>query len=224
LSENPLLPHRKLQELLRLTERCSKLEKKQRGGREAVLAATTIHLLPGDLLLSAPDDASAEALAPLSKASVTDDFFPSRATSRLLLGAATARGFRHAGTDNIVLALATANSIEPAWEEALDFAQTERLPFVFWCTDRQTAPSRKKGALTWTSLSSTCRGLEMPTVSVDGDDAVAVFRVMQECTLRARTGLGPAAVWSVLGHGTTKFSPLTRLKRYMAARNIPLAG
>ncbi|MDE1155688.1 MAG: thiamine pyrophosphate-dependent enzyme [Acidobacteriaceae bacterium] len=224
MAENPLLPHRKLQELYRLVERCSKLEKKQMpGGREAILAATTIHLQPGDLLSHLHTDFSAEEVAPLSRAAISDDYTPK--ASRLIVDAATARGFRRAGTQSLVLAYAEAATLEDGWGEALAFAQTERLPFVLFVADRNSRSIKPK-ALNWANVSPLCKKLQLPTLSVDGEDAVAVFRVMQECALRARTGLGPAVAWAMLSPAGTRrtvaTSPLSRLKRYMAQREIPL--
>ncbi len=69
--ENPLLPHRKLRELHALMLRCRDLERKQKlsqfASREALLAATSIHLLPGDLLSAGPLDQTASHLAPEAK-------------------------------------------------------------------------------------------------------------------------------------------------------------
>ncbi len=70
LSENPLLPHSKLRELHALMVRCRSLERKERSRasvREALLAATLIHLLPGDLLSAGVGDRVVETLAPEGK-------------------------------------------------------------------------------------------------------------------------------------------------------------
>ena len=70
MSENPLLPHSKLRELHALMVRCRSLERKQpsRGSiHEALLAATLIHLLPGDLLSGDAGNRVLETLAPEGK-------------------------------------------------------------------------------------------------------------------------------------------------------------
>ncbi|MGA7157537.1 MAG: hypothetical protein WBY53_11850, partial [Acidobacteriaceae bacterium] len=73
LSENPLLPHSKLRELHALILRTRTLERKQArkqktsAAREALLAATTLQLLPGDLLSAEPGDVTAGHLAPVAR-------------------------------------------------------------------------------------------------------------------------------------------------------------
>jgi pyruvate dehydrogenase E1 component alpha subunit len=66
--------------------------------------------------------------------------------------------------------------------------------------------------------------LHLPVFAVDGEDAVAVYRVMQESVLRARAGGGPAVFWAVLSPQRPSRSdlPLARLRSYLAARRIPL--
>jgi hypothetical protein len=227
LFENPLLPHRKLQELYKLIEHCRTLETKQRtpSSREAILAATTIHLEDGDHLCTAPGDA-AVALAPTPKASnAYEGFTPS--LPRLLITAALTRGFQLAGSPQITLAYSNANSKEEGWAEAFTWAQTDRLPLVFCIADapRPRAASSKT-ALTWPNVDRLCRRLQFPTLTVDGEDAVAVFRTMQEAALRARSGHGPSLIWAMLSPAGTKLTrsqtPTARLKRYLAARKIPI--
>jgi hypothetical protein len=63
-------------------------------------------------------------------------------------------------------------------------------------------------------------------VSVDGEDAVAVYRVMQECVVRTRVIGGPAVIWALSTPATAPLTraqqPIARLRSYMAARNIKL--
>ncbi|MDE1161273.1 MAG: thiamine pyrophosphate-dependent enzyme [Acidobacteriaceae bacterium] len=222
MAENPLLPHRKLQELFTILSRARVLEKKQRTpfGREAVLAATTIHLEAGDYLSSPLSDKPAELLGPARKspASYADE------ATRLPLAAATARGLQLTG-DRIALAYTTAGEKAQGWEDALTIAQTERLPFVLCVVDATAGRGKAASkALTWPALETLCRKLQMPILTVDGDDAVAMYRAMQEATLRGRTTLGPCVIWAVVTPAATKLTPsqtpLGRLKRYLAARNI----
>lgn len=223
MAENPLLPHRKLQELFTLMQRCRKLESKRKdatGGREAVLAGTTIHLEQGDLFSVAPSDAAAE-LAPksLTERTLTDGFNPT--ISRWLALAAITRGLQLSGTSRIALTLARSSVTEPGWQEALAWAQSDRLPLVFCITQ---IPSTSRSKLAWPEVSRVCERLTLPTLTVDGEDAVAVYRVMQEAALRARTALGPSLIWAVGSPAPPvgKATPTARLRAYMAARKIPL--
>jgi hypothetical protein len=227
LPENPLLPHRKLQELYGLMERCRTLEKKQRApvAREAILAATSIHLEPGDFISAPASDHTLASLAPESKSDAPAPAPFATHTSRLTLAAATARGQQLSG-NNLTLAWATAHTAEP-WIEAVTLAQTHRLPFILCVPDAPPRRiSKKTDALTWPALDPLCRRIHLPTLTVDGEDAVAVYRVMQEATLRARTGLGPSVIWAMLSPAdkppARTRAPISRLKKYLAARSIPL--
>ena len=212
-------------------ERCRALEQKhghKTMAREALLAATTIHLAPGDLLCGAANDLTAVELAPLRRNGSIPEEAPLPKFARWPLAAAMARGLKVAGAEGVVLAYTQAGLPEEGWAEALAWAQTERLPIVFACADATGGkPAAKKAAaVTWASVAPVAKKLRFPVLTVDGEDAVALYRGMQESVLRARNSIGPALIWAVLSPAKTKLTrsqmPLTRLKKYLAARNIPL--
>jgi hypothetical protein len=242
LSENPLLPHSKLRELHDLMQRCHTLERKQKSGaaREALLAATAIHLLPGDLLSAAAGDMTAGQMAPAAKKpNVGSAVGGGAIDARLSLCAAAARGLQAAGVDGLVLAFAQAGGVEPGWMAALEWAQQSQLPLLVACADttggKPTSRDRRGGkraepALNYANMSRFAKRMKLPVLTVDGEDAVAVYRVMQESVLRARMGGGPAVLWAVM---TPKESiakmprsnqPIARLRQYMAVRRISLSS
>lgn len=238
MSENPLLPHRKLRELHALMLRCRALERKQKSadsGREALLAATAIHLLPGDLLSPCDGDGVAATLAPEAKKhrSAGSLLASGSVDARLQVCAAAARGLQVAGADGLVLAFAKAGDSKPGWKAALEWAQQSQLPLVLAVADAtggMTARSGKRAepALDFAAFSTFARRIKLPVLTVDGEDAVAVYRVMQESALRARLGGGPAVLWAVMTAAreasTRKRSnqPIARLEEYMAVRKISL--
>lgn len=242
MPENPLLPHAKLRELHALMLRTRELERKQRaklGAREALLAATAIHLLPGDLLCGAAADTTARELAPAApqgKDGKVSGHVAPPLDSRLQAAAAMARGLQGAGTDGLVLAYASAGAAEPGWQAALAWAQKAQLPVILACADATGGAAPRKAAklpnklkeslLTWSAMERFARQLHLPILAVDGEDAVAVYRVMQESVIRARYGGGPAVLWAVTTPPATALprsrQPLTRLERYLAVRNIQL--
>lgn len=238
MSENPLLPHRKLRELHALMLRCRDLERKQKSrssAREALLAATSIHLLPGDLLSAPRADLIAGQLAPAAKKTGrSDSLIPAHSLSmRLPLCAAAARGLQASGMDGVVLGYAHAGVHEPGWQAALEWAQQSQLPLLLVCADasggtRARAGKHREPALDFATMSRFAKRMKLPVLTVDGEDAVAVYRVMQESVLRARHGGGPAVLWAVmtpLSAAAPKMArsrqPITRLETYLAARNIP---
>jgi transketolase N-terminal domain/subunit len=236
LSENPLLPHSKLRELHALMVRCRSLEQKHtsRGPvREALLAATLIHLLPGDLLSASVGDRVVERLAPEGKQKRPAGSLLSGASlgARLPICAAAARGLQAAGADGVVLAFAGAGGPERSWMEALKWAQTSQLPLVLACSDATNgAPSGSRKstepAIDFSSMSRFARRHQLPVLTVDGEDAVAVYRVMQESVLRARQGGGPSVLWAVMtpvraiATMPRSSQPIARLRSYLAARKI----
>jgi pyruvate dehydrogenase E1 component alpha subunit len=238
LSENPLLPHRKLRELHALMVRCRSLEQRQSSRasvREALLAATLIHLLPGDLLSGSVGDRVIEKLAPEGKrqqpaGTLLGEVSP---PTRLLACAAAARGLQAAGTDGVVLAFAGAGGPELGWMEALEWAYSSELPLILACSDATNgaASSSRKGAesaIDFSSMSRFARRHHLPVLTVDGEDAVAVYRVMQESVLRARQGGGPSALWAVMTPARAvagmprSRQPIARLRSYLSARQISL--
>lgn len=217
---------------------CRALERKQKSSgaaREALLAATSIHLLPGDLLSARGGDGVAATLAPAAKkhratGSLLD---ASSLDARLHLCAAAARGLQAAGADGVVLAFARADDVEPGWKAALEWAQRSQLPLVLACADATGGVAARSGkraepALDFAAISRFAKRAKLPVLTVDGEDAVAVYRVMQESVLRARLGGGPAMLWGVMtpARDASKMKrssqPIARLEKYMTARKIPL--
>jgi len=220
--------------------RCRELERgdvRQRrdgaAGREALLAGTAIHLLPGDVLCAAAEDRTALDLMPppagrrkSAKASQAAESVAGPREGALSAAAGIARGLQAAGTDKLVLAYAQAGAAEPGWTAALEWAQALRLPLVVGCADATGGfgrpGGRRDGKLRWAAMSRVAGRLRLPVLTVDGEDAVAVYRAMQESVIRARMGGGPVMIWAVLRAtaGTGSRQPLGLLERYMAAHGI----
>jgi pyruvate dehydrogenase E1 component alpha subunit len=226
LAENPLLPHAQLRALYALMVETRRMEKRAKASvaaREALLAATTIHLQAGDLVSG---DGTAERLAPAGKnaklAGGAVGVLSASASERLAVCAAAARGVQAsaaaAGEMGLVLAFAQAGVVEPGWEAALTWALKGDLPLVLAVADASGGKAARKGAMDWAGVTRLARRTKLPVISVDGEDAVAIYRVMQECVLRARLGLGPAVIWAVMG--TEAKSPVARLWGYMRVRGI----
>lgn len=236
MSENPLLPHRKLRELSALMHRARALDRKQKSDtmREALLAATLMQLLPGDLLSAADGDATAGSLAPPAKKPGCGSAIGGLAIeARLPLSAAAARGLQAAGAEGLVLALTNAGTPEPGWIPALEWAQQAQLPLILACADatnggRTRLGKQREPVLDFVSMSRLAKRIKIPVLTVDGEDAVAVYRVMQETVLRARQSGGPAVLWAVMTPARSitnlpaSSQPLARLRSYMAARKISL--
>jgi len=207
--------------------------------REALLAATTIQLEPGDLLCGEPGDPVLAEMAPAAKdpRRTGDVILPAsvsgKRSSLLASYAAIARGLQASGATGacpLLLAVAQAGSAGPGWQDALAWAQQAELPLLLVCADASGGkPSRRSKiapVLDWAAITLFSRRTKLPVISVDGEDAVAVYRVMQECVLRTRLGAGPAVIWAVMSPAPQTLEraqlPLARLRQYMSARKISL--
>jgi len=227
LADNPLLPKDRLRELRALMQRVRTMDRRKTKAREALLAATLIHLSAGDLVSADADDATLRALAPKSKAG--DDAQDVPQSLRIPLCAGAARGMHTAATDRLSVAFVEAGTSQPGWTDALRWAYRDRLPLLLVVADDGTHISRKRPArstpyLLWPELTKLAHGIHLPHFPVDGEDAVAVYRVMQETSARARSGGGPSVIWAILGPGrpASRQQPLKRLEAYMAVRGIKL--
>lgn len=255
MPENPLLPHAELQALLSLTKRCAALgataarkapQKPKRGvfvahtSREAMLAAATLQLKTGDLLVPDPGDSVAIELSPhmadqhpIQGLALPPEY--TRGTSRLLLSAALAAALQGAGTDRVVLTLAQAGDTDPGWSNAMTWAQNRLLPLVLVFTDASGSAifTQKRAVIptltSWGSVSRHAAKQKVPILTVDGEDAVAVYRTAQEAILRARTGGGPAVLWAALPtpaelkERSRTLRPVPRLAQYLRTRDIPVS-
>ena len=214
--------------------------------REALLAGTLLQLGTGDVLVAEPGDAIPSAIA---RSQATKTNIPASTLDLSLgspqfgLASALAGGLQQADTDRVVLVFVRAGLAEADWAKTLAHAEEAKLPLIVACADpsganafrpiSEPAPpktaSSKTAPLTWSNVQKTAFKVKFPVLSVDGEDAVAVYRVMQESVLRARSGGGPAILWAMLPDGTESVGkqpkaalPLRRLEHYLKTRNIPL--
>jgi pyruvate dehydrogenase E1 component alpha subunit len=227
LADNPLLPQARLRELHALMQRIRATDRrKTKAAREALLAAALIHLSTGDLVSGRADDATLRALAP--KSNVGDDAHDVPQSLRIPLCAGAARGMQTAGTDRIAVAFTEAGAPETGWVDALRWAHRDRLPFLLIVADNgkqaSKRTSREAPALHWPEITKLAQNIHLPHFPVDGEDAVAVYRVMQETSARARSGGGPSVIWAMLSAErlAPRQQPLKRLAAYMALRGIRL--
>jgi hypothetical protein len=226
LADNPLLPQNRLRELHALIGRVRAMDRRRgAGAREALVAATTIHLSAGDLVSGGAGDRTLLEIAPKSAAGEEAHDVP--ANLRLPLCAGAARGMQTAGTDRVAVCFAEAGTPETGWGDALRWAHRDRLPLLLVVADDGTRANRRGSArngpaLSWAELTKLARGMHLPHFPVDGEDAVAVYRVVQETAARARSGGGPSVIWAMLSAErlTPRHQPLRRLEQYMAARAI----
>jgi TPP-dependent pyruvate/acetoin dehydrogenase alpha subunit len=218
-----LIPNEKLRALYAAILQCRILEErvrpllpgKQRAalqgrGREASAAGAILDLLPGDALCAPRGDLASRflkgvalktILSPRRKVSdvlapsdLRVNVFPALETfaDRLDLAIRAAR-FGAREKKITVLIFDSQEAAGDAWEEALRFAATTRLPLLFVCHSR----SRKA------DLTHQAQRCGLPGITVDEADVVAIYRVASEALAHARRGNGPTLIecsrWKLRG-------------------------
>lgn len=214
-----------------LMQRCRALAQAARPAEprlEAMLAASMLHLEPGDICLpfafsKASIQLAGERLAENKSALETP--LPSAETVAYSTG--TALSLKLYAKQRFTLACCVTGPntarTEQGWKQSVLYAQESRLPLVLLCADFAAPRSKNADAFTWTNLSALTKKHRLPILTVDGTDAVAVHRVMQESSLRARQGDGLAIIWSVLPELTDRSSandPLRKMRSYLAVRDL----
>ncbi len=130
-------------------------------------------------------------------------------------------------------------SSEGDFHESLNFAGALALPVIFFLQNNQWAISTPRSQQSAAhDLAARAPGYGMPGVSVDGNDLIAVHKVMAEAVARARAGQGPtlieAQTFRLWAHTTaddpTRYvdeavkerwqagDPLLRIRRYLEHR------
>ncbi|MHB1744243.1 MAG: thiamine pyrophosphate-dependent dehydrogenase E1 component subunit alpha, partial [Acidobacteriaceae bacterium] len=98
--------------------------------------------------------------------------------------------------DNVVVAFSDEGPASLGFgDEALNFAGVRNLPIVYVCRNNlwgESVTVKLQTEADDTSLKA--MGYSFPTITVDGNDAVAMYRVAQEAIERARSGGGPTLV------------------------------
>jgi 2-oxoisovalerate dehydrogenase E1 component len=112
-------------------------------------------------------------------------------------GAALAAKIRK--TDRVVIAFfgdGAAN--QGVIHEALNLAAVWKLPIVYLCENNQYALSTaSKRTTAGPSIAARAAGYDIPGVSVDGNDVLAVYETVRAAVARARKGDGPTLVEAV---------------------------
>ncbi|MFB6286547.1 MAG: pyruvate dehydrogenase (acetyl-transferring) E1 component subunit alpha [Candidatus Bipolaricaulia bacterium] len=130
---------------------------------------------------------------------------------------------------------------EGDFHEAMNFAGVFDAPTVFFCQNNQYAISVPRNRQTRSeTIAQKAIAYGFPGYQVDGNDALAVYRVTRNAIERARNGEGPTLIEAVtyrMSHHTTaddwtryrseeeveawkKKDPVTRMRRYLEAKGF----
>ena len=193
--ESPLISHVRMRALYRarvevrvLGRRLGKAAPPK--GLEACWVGTAIDLQDGDLVLGGRVDGylrsvSARAAAGMARLSEVRNAleteapaFGGTATDRLLCAAGSAMALKARG-EGACVAYAVGDEISLAdWKHVLTVAKDGDLPLV----------------LVWAGAPGGLRVAGVPVIPVDAGDVLAIYRVAQECLVRARADGGVAVI------------------------------
>lgn len=130
---------------------------------------------------------------------------------------------------------------EPDFHVAMNFAGVYRAPVVFVCQNNQFAISVPLAKQTVSeSISVKAEAYGFPGITVDGNDALAVYRATREAVDRARAGQGPTLIEALTyrrgGHSSSDDpgryrdeavtrqwearDPIERLRKYLVSRKL----
>jgi len=210
-------------------------------GREATEVGATLDLRADDVIASARRSLVAHIVREVPLAEIFQGLLearqPSEASNGLkivpaprTLGAqlAVASGVAFAnrmlGKEATVIALA-GYAGDKSFKPVMQYASAHRLPIVFVLETQARVGTRLDEGLL--RLSSAA---QMPGLVVDGNDAIAVYRVAHEAIKRARQGYGPALIECrrERGHTTqaangrphSASDPLTSMEGFLEAQGL----
>lgn len=193
-------------------------------GEEAMAAGAIIHLLPEDCVVSSRRDllcyfVKGEPLADLlrrlrqretattarrkpasrtSSASGVNVIAPMPGGSGLapvIMGSGIARAFQRQKQPLVTLAFSADDvPAQPVWRDTLRIAARERLPIVHIVRCGKPGTRHSVSGPSAEELTTLALSCEMPAITVDSSDAVAIYRVTFEAIRRAREGHGPALI------------------------------
>jgi TPP-dependent pyruvate/acetoin dehydrogenase alpha subunit len=191
-------------------------------GLEAIIAGPAVHLNANDLIAPSPY----RALARLVQGTPLTDIFaecttkPGKSASKdgstaigeqLHLAAGMALACKLMKKDSVVLCLAISDEEPDCWWNALRFSAGQKLPVVFVLAHEIEKQPRDAGDLRLRAQKLA------PAITVDGNDVVAVSRVAEESTRRARQGLGPSLIECLLD---SRHDPLLFMENYLKQRTL----
>lgn len=185
-------------------------------GLEAVIAGAAIHLTKEDLVApNAEGDfiqlAQGKALQEIIDAlkDESGELGNSRGPAEELnVAAGMAFACKHLKKPLVTLCVARADHDSEFWRYAVSFCAGRKLPIVFIIARRSEH--------TDVDLRSAAQQF-LPAITVDGNDVVAVYRVAEESTRRARQGWGPSLIECRLEAGK---DPLLFMENYLRQRNL----
>lgn len=211
-----IISDEKLLQIYSTMVKCRQLEKRVRplledgkragkdkaaSGHEAAAVSVTIDLLAGDTIAPAPLDFLLNFIKGASLESVFREVSartsgPASIAAQLEAAGTAALANKTKKNGKVVIAfLGDLPASLDVLDEALNFAGVHQLPILFVCRNGAASrPGSLKKKAKPEELALKAHTYGVPCIAVDGNDAVAVYRVATESIAHARRGNGPTLV------------------------------
>jgi TPP-dependent pyruvate/acetoin dehydrogenase alpha subunit len=177
--------------------------------QEAATVGVTIDLLPEDTVAPHPGDIIPLFIRGLPLQEPARSLFqpiPTKPSIADQLKAAikAAKLNKRSSNNKIAVAISNESKSIGLWQEALDSAELHDLPLVF---------------LSWNHIPLKKKGHRLPTITVDGNDVVSVYRVACEAIAHARMGNGPTLI-ECQPYTLDPGDPILNMEKYLIRKGI----
>jgi TPP-dependent pyruvate/acetoin dehydrogenase alpha subunit len=213
-------------------------------GQEAIAVGCAIDLRPQDTIAVASHDSIVSLVKGVALSDVVAGMYgrPSTAgwAAQNIIGpssrTASGQGELYAAAGNVALAskredngnvvvlFSGAAAASESWRQAIKIAARRNLPIIFVVENNPWAATQAKNGTGKLTLKAPTEGLT--SITVDGNDVVAVYRVAYESLERVRRGGGAVLIEAkpYRQHGqvllNTDRDPLTHMEQYLTAKRL----
>jgi TPP-dependent pyruvate/acetoin dehydrogenase alpha subunit len=190
-------------------------------GYEAALVGVAIDLLPEDSVCAIPSDLIPLFIKGLPLKILFARLFgpgapSSHAADRLRGATAAAMANKTNKNNRIVVVFSSLKSTSlRAWQAALKLASLQALPMIFVSLSTHAGTPAQQPETSRLSLKT--KACNFPIITVDGSDAVAVYRVASESIAHARKGDGPTLIECLC---TKAGDPLRNMENYLMRKGL----
>ena len=240
--ENPLMSNEMLRRIHAYMVEC-RAEASVASGLEAIEVATLVHLKPEDTIAPIGKQWIAAKIgsSPLRRMMV--EIFPDMlhqpvpkvvvgnrlATGAVGVATGVAFAYKMQGLGSAVVVFGDRAILGRGNGALMEFAGERKLPILYVVETNlgdEIPPSSIQKVDDETNATAAKCGF--PSISVDGHDAVAVYRVVQEAIARARKGGGPTLVDCRTRRGQSRttrqggIDPVLHMEQYLSKRGLSL--
>ncbi len=238
--ENPLMNNEMLRRIHAYMVQC-RAEANGSSGVEAIEVATLVHIRPGDTIATSGNQWTAARIGTSALARMMKELFPEQGEQGLpkviskapsasaLVGVATgvAFGCKAQASPNAVVVFGDRGLLGRGNTPIMEFAGERKLPVLYVVETNlgDSVPSAGVQKMD-DEINSTAAKSGFPAIPVDGHDAVAVYRVVQEAIARARKGGGPTLIDCKTWRGKKRKStalgldPIVHMEQYLRKRGL----